>query len=823
MTQSRRFLTKQQFDIERKASPSCNEVFIATIKEIDETKKTGLAGKQGFFKPCCLPSDKGIYADNYPPIVAKYVVAFSVFSRAALGEKASEEILAFDDFGKPTGTFSVKIPDFVPLLAKYADDYSNEHHKRLGNPDEALLIEKDFAAILVSSYRHENDDLNPGNVSVNGVVDPELNYAKLMRIFKKTPYLPGIISSLFRTNCQVKEQDLLQFPNVQDRTHWPTNFIPKNLNFKKAFKSTACSNLANNVDFNRQFFTAILKELLAYDQPMLEKRMRYYLGNIGLDLHELTPETRSELLAFGEESELFYKKADDGSSKEYTFVEHCSRLFAMKHAHFSETVLRIQEFQEFIVKNHTLYKETREWFVKQNQKIDHPELRYNLETIDQTYRDLWHNCFMATLCIQLNILNKIKEQAINLNNEDPSERFVLVSFESIAKQDEGEPKELTRMKQTISAKKRAKRKQKKLLQLKALNIESTEQRPFLKASELLQELYDKLFTLLVEHYSKDNLSSDDNRELTLHIRELLHQSKKDIERLARHSESKEKNLRYQEDLSELRTLTCYLNKFRSGLCSLLNDFQSKESISIDLSPLSDTELPSPRSSSPRLMASPQNAQPSASFFTSTPSTEKSSATPLPDTKKSSDIHSDEEDDYELIDTQASKKEIIDTLSTLLSSWLTTIPPTSINNIITKAYDQYKPAGSEPEISIFNPLYYNPIKYWRSRTKDIEALLAADKSTMSKTQLSLHDFLFKHYGRWKSTSINTLLIKEFCLKLIEHYRNPKNALECLAISHNTINQIHMRVNDKEFDWSEVVEAIALKTFNNHTRQVSKVLD
>lgn len=836
MALPRCYLTKDQYTTERKADPSGHEVTIVTIKKTDETIQQGLALKTGFIKNCGDPNDKGIYTNNYPPLLAKYVVAFSVFVRLALAEKAAEDILIFDN-GKIVETMSFEVPDFVPLLAKFDNNYKDPKKQALGDPTRKLLIDSNFAALWVSAYRHKNDDLHPKNISVNGLIDWDMLYYDLTSIIKGPRPLSGYLPERPEKAVEIKEQDISRGLTVTSRTHWFTHLIPKNINFFKIFKSNSFSDLATDADYFRQFYTAILKELLAYDKDMLERRLHFYLGDLGLDLHELPPDKRQQLLKYGEASELFYKKDEQGFLKERTFVEHCSQFFAVEHEKFYQVMLIMPEFHEFIVKNQGIYQEIREWFISQNQKLKNPDMHFDPKYIDQTYREIWHNSFMALLCTQLSILNKLANKALEFNQDHLSRSFIMVNYEDIENQAKieqvkNENETLTHLKATVSAKKKLKKKPRKTKRHSTPNIAIPTKNPYLKANELLKELYDKLYAVIVEYYSKDELSDEDNNELIQQIRDLLRQSKQDIQKLD-DREAKKDPTDDPDDEQGLHLIATYLDKFRSGFCGLLKSFQAKNTVSPDLA-FSETDSPSPVNfssspssvgSSPKLsIGSPQcsplnipTPKRGSPFFSHTPTHKP--CTPALDSKKDL-MESDDEDDYELIDSKTSNQEIIDNLSQLLTTWLTTTSPVLLNQIIKQAYGQYKPLGSDPEISIFNPLYYNPLKCWRSRYTEVETLLAADKSNHPKMLVLFHQFLFQRQGKWKSSSINTLLIKELCLKMIEHYRHPKQSLACLKLIKNTIDNVHCRVNDKEFDWTHVAETIATRVFNPKQAQLKQ---
>src|SRR6185437_10525505 len=124
-------------DIEgQTVAENTHNVNIVTFIDKDGIKK------RAYKKPCS--------PDYYPPLLAKYVVAFSTIVRAALGEKASEDRLVYNDAGEIVATLSIEVPKFVPLLT-YLNKYDDPKKEKIGCPTKQMLIEENVAELLISA------------------------------------------------------------------------------------------------------------------------------------------------------------------------------------------------------------------------------------------------------------------------------------------------------------------------------------------------------------------------------------------------------------------------------------------------------------------------------------------------------------------------------------------------------------------------------------------------------------------------------------------------------------------------------------------------
>jgi len=385
-----------------KAPPSAHEVIKISFIDKDGSKK------HGFFKPC----DAG-----FPEILAKYDVAFSAFVRLALGERASEDRLVYGDDGRVSGVVSIEIPNFIPLQTKAEKPLEDPEEQKLANPDKQTLIEYNIAELLISAYKHQNNDVHPGNISLKGLIDHDELYPPLISIIKGQRIGSGVIHGSAKQTCEYKEDDVRNFPKVSSRIHWPTYSYPSNLNLMKAHKAYAAFlELQGDKEFTHQYFYAILKELIAYDYNTLQQRLELYLGNETLHLEDLPSEQCLAILAFGKEGKIFFER----NGKARNFVDHCLVFFAQQHQKFKTVILNMPEFKDFlqhINKNPAQLLNLQRWALKQNEENIVP---FSLKTFDKTYHELWHACFKKEFDLRLAELNDIINITIKISDIDKS-------------------------------------------------------------------------------------------------------------------------------------------------------------------------------------------------------------------------------------------------------------------------------------------------------------------------------------------------------------------------------------------------------------------
>lgn len=334
---------------------------------------------KGYFKPC--------HPSKYPPLLAKYVVAFSVRLRLALGEKVSEEWLVYDHRNEVVGTFSFKIPDFTPF-EKYS--FSDLLRFFMKKSDELELegFIKAVIALLISSYIHGNFDLHPENWGLKGIIDLDEFFFRLTSKLKEKKLIAFIMTIDFFN--YISADDIRNFPFIKSfRLHWAGYVWPKNFHILKAYKTNAFLHLKDHPKFNTLKFMSILKELLAYNKDILEKRMENYLAGEKLDLQSLLPEKREAILAYGNPRHLFY----DSDKSELSFIRHCTLFFEQEQQEINRIVISMPEFRDFLIYVNRFSDplcELREWFVSYNVDQIVP---YDMTYINQQYHQCWQDSF----------------------------------------------------------------------------------------------------------------------------------------------------------------------------------------------------------------------------------------------------------------------------------------------------------------------------------------------------------------------------------------------------------------------------------------------
>lgn len=241
-----------------------------------------------FYKPL-----SGDYTEDR----AKYVVASSILLQLSLGKSAAEERLVFERLpsvtGEPiykiVGTVSFAIPNFKPM--NFNDELlPNEPAKRdkTAPSIERLLRAPEIAAILVATYKYEDDDLHPGN----------LGHASDPHVAEGEGYFSRIDTDRFLSQGSARsaegflwgtprEPETLSlnffddFPNNTGRCHMPSNATSGTLKSNKKFpKHDSFSQLAGRQMFHRQMMSAALKELLMNRPRVIQQHL---IDRIGRD------------------------------------------------------------------------------------------------------------------------------------------------------------------------------------------------------------------------------------------------------------------------------------------------------------------------------------------------------------------------------------------------------------------------------------------------------------------------------------------------------------------------------------------------------------
>lgn len=743
--------------------------------------------KRGFFKHC----DN----DKYPPLLAKYVVAFSVFVRAALGAKASEERLVYNNLGDIVGTVSIEVPNFIPLLPYWlGKDYKDEEEKKLGNPDKQKLIDTNVAELLISAYKHQNDDLHPDNISLNGLIDWDELYRKLTWILKgKRPGSGWVIESPDKVNY-ITEQDLRTFPIIASRIHWPAHPRPKNGNPLKLFLTNAFIDIVNDPDlypqFRHQYFTAILKELLAYDDKMLKERMRDYLGDEGLDLGLLPHKKRERLLKYGESRKLFYDK----KGNERNFVDQCSIFFESEHQYFKNIVLKMPEFREFLLtlnKNPTEVFDLKNWFEKNNANNPIP---YNLAYINQQYHAIWRDSFNTLFDKHLQDLQNViilskDPDPDGMEKADPQE-YKLEKVDLLVNQLITAEQEEKHKKTFIKRNEKTKRHERKVLTDVVI----------FQLRKKAKDLYRNLSFCKNNYFAKLDLVIKDNHDFTNEMTAFFKKTAEDKVVFKKWLLEIREKLKHTKDIDflmdnlifEMNHLFSGIDQITAGFLETLTSFRMDPIVEplikekfLDRKP---QEAPiKPRFDHDKLLFEFKDEKEHSQSEKLSQSVGDSLMNPLPLVPLTEDLDSDDKHDH-VSDSKESKilpdeKVIITTISRLLAAWIPTVDDSAIKKLVLSTrLREYDPKNKG---YVFGWVYSKTLS---KRGDEVD-------------NMPLNE-IFKS-GKWNSTSLNTYIVKNLCLKM---------AYECTDDDPKVqpiLEKIQMMEKDQNW-WGSVANTIAKKS-------------
>ncbi|MBA4697414.1 MAG: hypothetical protein H2069_08535 [Legionella sp.] len=371
--------------------------------------------KVGFFKP--LDS-------TYPPLLAKYTVAVSVAIRSALGARAAEDRLVFNEHNELCGTLSINLPEYKPLLTLWKQPPLDKDEAELVHPSQATLLKHNVAELLVSAWRYKCDDRHPGNVSVCGLIDWDMCLYPYTYIIKGGRYIDTVLHKLPEHDMELSSEDLDNFPNIKNRTHWPTNDIPQNMYVLKGFadptqfqalaENNALATGNGNVPFQEQMFSAILKELLTYDSKQLHQRLNEYIGNdLPLNYRMLELEKSDRL-------EKTYPTLFNEKTNKQPFLKHAINVFAQEHEKFYKLVteyagcdrnikgVSVISFYRFLRNKPSTFTKIRSWLKATGEPFDEERL---LQRYHQIWRDS-HRCMLTDGVIKI-----VKKLAADLSKE----------------------------------------------------------------------------------------------------------------------------------------------------------------------------------------------------------------------------------------------------------------------------------------------------------------------------------------------------------------------------------------------------------------------
>ncbi|HEX2549178.1 MAG TPA: hypothetical protein VHM20_05060, partial [Gammaproteobacteria bacterium] len=729
--------------------------------------------QRGYFKRC-TPT-------KYPPLLAKYVIAASIFIRAAIGDRASEERLVFDKKNNIIGTVSFTLPDFIPLRTYLSSPYLNPKHEYYGVPDKKLLIETNVAELLFSAYRHLNNDLHPANISLNGLIDWDETYFTLTSIIKYGR----------QQIIKLSKEEILRFPNITfgSRKHWTTYFIPKNGNILKIYNTNAFGELEKDPEFIQQKFHAILKELLAYDPSMIKERLKCYLGDISLKLHDLSKDKLELFLNYDKqliekrmhEDRVQYSSTEeylkiymqyqkkysiffDDNNKELSFVNHIERYFEEEHQELLQIMINMEEFREYLIeanRHPKVIQNIKQWFKLQNK--NHADIPYNLCYINQLYHYIWRESFKKTIEGECKAIEKhIQSFCRSENSVETFEyRLSKIRIPSPHKRDA----RLGIADSIVLVEKPKKNESKHTIADIYYREIKNEEKKFFRELHQLKDQY----------YTKSELLLKDNHEFIVKVEKLIEnamitrKAKKDWLLKNKESLKNANNIGGPIDdlILDMQDFYRELNKLSLSLLANLKQFKINELTTFK------TDSPSPISIvketkdlplySPKLYSSRTEME--LKGFKRLALPPPTPAMPSPDTPTPhSSIPDPTDEDFQLVFSYP--KIIPDTISKRLKPW------------IEKNRFEVQAIIKETYLTKYNS-YFNYFKTHGPETihQSLEKILST--------------------GKWTSTSLNCLLIKELTLAMLTS-NNEKDESEQFLFDS---------VKDKDnYWWSNIAEEI-----------------
>lgn len=392
---------------------------------------------EGFFKRVTSPADR---EDNYPILLAKYNVAISVLMRMWLGESAAEDMLVFDESGEEIiGTFSKSLPDYKPMASYESPLATDEKDPEIVNPTSIeTLLEHNVARLLTAEWGIGNPDVHPYNISIKGngsVLDYDECLPHRTLIIKGGDGLiKWLEAKLLNKPQKLVDEDLNTFPILSkghERKHWPTQWIPGNLNIEKQFQSyetfrklAATSHLriklksGIHVSFQEQMFESLLTMLLTYDPDMLRARLVEYLGDLPLDFMTL-PEIKREALC-ASDPVLFNAETDQAS-----FVDHMIKEFQQQYDDLYRAVVfykgfkredgtttPIVSFIDFLRNRPSAHKKTMSWATEQNAIFSFSEAAaFNPDKMEARYAQVWRDAHLIQFWV---LWHKLKDLAMKV-------------------------------------------------------------------------------------------------------------------------------------------------------------------------------------------------------------------------------------------------------------------------------------------------------------------------------------------------------------------------------------------------------------------------
>lgn len=398
-------------------------------------KKKHLAKSGNSVKLCFYQDAEGITHEGYfkelnpdrlPEILCNLSALAALDLRQPLPKQVAEEVLVLDENNTIQGLFSYRIKGYTPLQGASSSDIRDPSLRKLLNPTTAEIIAAPYAGLLVGLwYRQEYDahtdnlgvallkkDQSEGEAPATGKpvsIDRDMTYYDVTRIIIGPRTLKGV--KIKPTKVQkLKSPDIDDFPWLDGPVFWPTRefwdkYVPDTLYPKRFFAaSKAFQALAGEKQFQQQYFTAILKELIIYDPERLSDIIIDYFGDIPLNYTSLSRDKQEKLEKLA--PELFNATTD-----KQPFADFAVKFLQKRYNEFYRLVvfylgckkniqgLRVQSFYEFIQNNPSAFKDIIQWAGEENKTNAIP---FDLDKIHQRYHQVWRDAQIPLLhaCMQ---------------------------------------------------------------------------------------------------------------------------------------------------------------------------------------------------------------------------------------------------------------------------------------------------------------------------------------------------------------------------------------------------------------------------------------
>lgn len=395
---------------------------------------------------------------TYPPLLARYSVAYSVWLRMILGERAAEERLVYDGNGAIVGSMSIKLPKYRPLLGggpgrnSVLKPGSSEEDARVMLPDVKTLEEYNAAELLVADWLTQDEDRHDGNWSLDGTIDNDMRGYGITSLIKGIRWILRELEAVIHKVMEMRREDLDNFPCIKGRTYWPANPLP---NFTESWKRynlnpQAFRDLAQSPVFVQQMFTVMLRALVVWQPNVLRARLMEYLGDEkldykSLDTQEVPPSILEKLAALfigpsvpkSKKLEEQYPKFFSPEANEAPFVDHILGVFTAMQNEFRDiTVLypgceaceedpasqrpkRIAKpaFYRFLLECPEAWQAAKNWAIAQNSRLGSSdrsqqnasssahdavqaralETHFDMELLERNYHEIWRDAFLPQL------------------------------------------------------------------------------------------------------------------------------------------------------------------------------------------------------------------------------------------------------------------------------------------------------------------------------------------------------------------------------------------------------------------------------------------